>query len=180
MRFLSALIVAALACASPLHAGVTYDFELETANYTYVSSITLSSSGSSVRSISSASVSITFGSATPEQYGGSTSGTFEWNESARTLDVHYDLPQTTFSMSLTGVVFSGGTASDGLPSGSMIDWSNAGSGAPRFTADGTTYQAPFSSIRYFRRALGEEEPVVPGPAAGFALVGLGLMRRRGR
>ena len=54
MRFLSALIVAALACASPLHAGVTYDFELETANYTYVSSITLSSSGSSVRSISSA------------------------------------------------------------------------------------------------------------------------------
>ncbi|MAC19504.1 MAG: hypothetical protein CMJ23_07535 [Phycisphaerae bacterium] len=175
-RFFGSLILSTCV-AGAADAGTTYQLEVVNLNQTYTSTMTLSGNGSS-RNISQVT-SLFVNGGTQTAYSGFSSGQFSWNAANDTLDIHYTVASSSFSLSLTGVVWPG-AVSGGFPSGEVSSWNNFGSGAPKLTiAGGFSYQWNFGNLQYIEPTVGSEAPV-PGVGGVAAIAAAGLVGRRRR
>ena len=175
-HFFCSLIVS-VCVATAVDAGTTYELEVVSLNQTYTSTMTLSGGGSS-RNISHVT-SLFINGSTQTPYSGFSSGQFSWNATNQTLDINYTVASSTFTMSLSGVVWPG-AVSDGLPSGSVSSWNNFGSGAPKLTIPGgNSFQWLFGNLKHIEPTLGSEAPV-PGVGGVAAIAAAGLVGRRRR
>lgn len=175
-----AAILAVLLMPVAASAGVTYSLKLQTLNQSYTSTLTVNPGGGGSGSITQVdSVYEQYGEST--SYAGSSSGQMTWDGSD--LHVSYTVANTSFTMTLSNVSFTLGTAADGLPDGRLrLPVSPTSTGSPQLTIPGgTTIPWLFSSITEFKReGLLGDPPAVPGPGGLAALAGVGLIGRRRR
>ncbi len=173
-------LLAILSTPAAASAGVTYSLKLQTLNQSYTSTLTVNpGSGGSGSITQVSSVYDQYGESTT--YAGSSTGQMTWDGSD--LHVSYSVDSTSFTMTLSNVSFTLGTAADGLPEGRLrLPVSPTPTGSPQLTIPGgTTVPWLFSSITEFKReGLLGDPPAVPGPGALAVVGGLALIGGRRR
>ncbi|MCH2161962.1 MAG: hypothetical protein MK085_08835 [Phycisphaerales bacterium] len=173
VAFCVAIVVA------PTQASMIYTFNIQSANSSYESSITIGAqagvSSWSISSVASEGV-LSFGGQ-PQSWSGNSSGMFSWDAVTRQLHVEYSVAGSAFSMTLPNAHFPQGTDADGLPLGTMVGGNGTTTNPPNLTVDGESYIWTTSAVQYFKQDSLTGNPI-PGEGAIFALIGFGLARQR--